>query len=104
MHVISELHRSASSTTSSSDDSSDQSRGTLLLEIYALEIQMYNETKNYKKLKVHFFHYLCSIPFSCVVQEIYNAANSVRSAIPHPRILGVIKECGGKMWMGERRS
>ena len=27
----------------------------------------------------------------------------MRSAIPHPRILGVIKECGGKMWMGERQ-
>jgi hypothetical protein len=27
----------------------------------------------------------------------------VRSAIPHPRIMGVIKECGGKMWMGERK-
>lgn len=26
----------------------------------------------------------------------------MRSAIPHPRIMGVIKECGGKMWMGER--
>ena len=37
------------------------------------------------------------------VQEIYNASNAVRSAIPHPRIMGVIKECGGKMWMGERR-
>lgn len=35
-------------------------------------------------------------------QEIYNATNEVRSAIPHPRIMGVIKECGGKMWMGER--
>ena len=46
---------------------------------------MYNETRNYKKLK-----------------EIYNASNNVRSAIPHPRIMGVIKECGGKMWMGER--
>jgi len=34
-------------------------------------------------------------------QEIYNASNAVRSAIPHPRIMGVIKECGGKMWMGE---
>ncbi|TFY68581.1 hypothetical protein EVJ58_g909 [Rhodofomes roseus] len=61
-------------------------KGTQLLEIYALEIQMHNETKNFKKLK-----------------EIYNASNSVRSAIPHPRILGVIKECGGKMWMGERQ-
>ena len=37
------------------------------------------------------------------IQEIYNASNAVRSAIPHPRILGVIKECGGKMWMGERK-
>jgi hypothetical protein len=37
------------------------------------------------------------------VQEIYNASNAVRSAIPHPRIMGVIKECGGKMWMGERQ-
>lgn len=45
---------------------------------------MYNETKNWKKLK-----------------EIYNRASDVRSAIPHPRIMGVIKECGGKMWMGE---
>lgn len=27
-------------------------KGTQLLEIYALEIQMYNETKNFKKLKV----------------------------------------------------
>ena len=29
-------------------------KGTQLLEIYALEIQMHNETKNYKKLKVGF--------------------------------------------------
>ncbi|EJD45749.1 PCI-domain-containing protein [Auricularia subglabra TFB-10046 SS5] len=64
----------------------DQARGTQLLEIYALEIQMYNETRNYKKLK-----------------EIYNAASDVKSAISHPRIMGVIKECGGKMWMGEKQ-
>ena len=89
-------------TATAADGEDLAQKGTQLLEIYALEIQMYNETKNFKKLKVHFFHYLCSIPFSCVVHEIYNAANSVRSAIPHPRILGVIKECGGKMWMGER--
>ncbi|KAG9095448.1 hypothetical protein FRC07_011098 [Ceratobasidium sp. 392] len=47
---------------------------------------MHNETKNWKKLK-----------------EIYNRASDVRSAIPHPRIMGVIKECGGKMWMGEKQ-
>ncbi|KAI5124134.1 hypothetical protein M0805_000945 [Coniferiporia weirii] len=78
--LLRELHR----TTEESED--QQSRGTQLLEIYALEIQMYNEIRNFKKLK-----------------EIYNATNEVRSAIPHPRILGVIKECGGKMWMGEHQ-
>jgi len=36
--------------TSDADDQSQ--RGTQLLEIYALEIQMYNETRNFKKLKV----------------------------------------------------
>ncbi|KAJ3558997.1 hypothetical protein NM688_g605 [Phlebia brevispora] len=78
--LIRELH---SSTVAEGEDQAQ--KGTQLLEIYALEIQMYNETKNFKKLK-----------------EIYNASNSIRSAIPHPRIMGVIKECGGKMWMGER--
>lgn len=34
-------------------DGEDQAqKGTQLLEIYALEIQMYNEMKNHKKLKV----------------------------------------------------
>ncbi|KAH0837961.1 transcription factor MYC1 [Lanmaoa asiatica] len=81
--IIRELH----ATTRAAMDSEDQSqRGTQLLEIYALEIQMHNEMRNVKKLK-----------------EIYNASNNVRSAIPHPRIMGVIKECGGKMWMGERQ-
>ncbi|THH02349.1 hypothetical protein EW026_g501 [Hermanssonia centrifuga] len=69
--LIRELH---ASTAADGEDMAQ--KGTQLLEIYALEIQMYNETKN-KKLK-----------------EIYNASNSVRSAIPHPRIMGVIKECG----------
>ncbi|KAG6883700.1 hypothetical protein C0992_008068, partial [Termitomyces sp. T32_za158] len=84
---LSKLIRDLHNATGSINDGDDQSqRGTQLLEIYALEIQMYNETKNLKKLK-----------------EIYNATNDVRSAIPHPRIMGVIKECGGKMWMGERQ-
>ncbi|KAF5384946.1 hypothetical protein D9615_001144 [Tricholomella constricta] len=84
---LSKLIRDLHAATGSSNEGDDQSqRGTQLLEIYALEIQMYNETRNFKKLK-----------------EIYNATNDVRSAIPHPRIMGVIKECGGKMWMGERQ-
>lgn len=35
-------------------------------------------------------------------QSIYEDTLRVRSAIPHPRIMGVIRECGGKMWMAER--
>ncbi|EIW64056.1 PCI-domain-containing protein [Trametes versicolor FP-101664 SS1] len=80
--ILNELYKS---TIGENADDQAQ-KGTQLLEIYALEIQMHNERKNYKKLK-----------------EIYNASNAVRSAIPHPRIMGVIKECGGKMWMGERQ-
>jgi COP9 signalosome complex subunit 2 len=34
-------------------------------------------------------------------QEIYEKSLRVRSAIPHPRIQGVIRECGGKMYMSE---
>ncbi|KAI0304614.1 PCI domain-containing protein [Russula brevipes] len=86
---LSKLIRELYAVTEASASGEDQSqKGTQLLEIYALEIQMHNEMRNYKKLKA---------------SEIYNASNSIRSAIPHPRIMGIIKECGGKMWMGERQ-
>lgn len=45
--LISELHRV---TQNLMDE--DQSRGTQQMEIYALEIQMYSELRNLKKLKV----------------------------------------------------
>lgn len=54
--------------------------GTQLLEIYALEIQMHTEQKNTKLLK-----------------ELYERSLRVRSAIPHPLIMSVVRECGGKM-------
>lgn len=66
------------------DGTDDQRKGTLLLEVYALEIQMYTQTKNNKKLK-----------------ELYYQCLQIKSAIPHPRIMGIIRECGGKMHMGE---
>jgi COP9 signalosome complex subunit 2 len=66
---------------------------------------MYNETRNIKKLKVRTREdsFLLHCNTDQGEQEIYNASNNVRSAIPHPKIMGVIKECGGKMWMGERQ-
>jgi len=46
---------------------------------------MHTELKNSKRLK-----------------DLYHKALTIKSAIPHPRILGVIRECGGKMHMHER--
>ena len=66
------------------DGSDDPSKGTYSLEIYALEIQMFAETKNNKQLKA-----------------LYQRALKVKSAVPHPRIMGIIRECGGKMHMSE---
>jgi COP9 signalosome complex subunit 2 len=99
-----QLIRELYDVTEASASGEDQSqKGTQLLEIYALEIQMHNETRNYKKLKVCvLFTSTTQRGMTLNLQEIYNASNSIRSAIPHPRIMGIIKECGGKMWMGER--
>ncbi|GER41047.1 COP9 signalosome complex subunit 2, partial [Striga asiatica] len=80
--ILKELHKSCQKE----DGSDDQKKGTQLLEVYAIEIQMYTETKNNKKLK-----------------ELYQKALTVKSAIPHPRIMGIIRECGGKMHMAERQ-
>eukprot|EP00249_Psilotum_nudum_P017360 c26281_g1_i2 orf=253-1572(+) len=80
--ILKELHKSCRRE----DGSDDQKKGTQLLEVYAIEIQMYTETKNNKKLK-----------------QLYQKALSIKSAIPHPRIMGIIRECGGKMHMAERQ-
>jgi len=77
---VRELHK----TCEREDGTDDPSKGTYSLEIYALEIQMYAETKNNKKLKT-----------------LYQRALKVRSAVPHPNIMGIIRECGGKMHMSE---
>jgi len=79
--ILRELHRSCQEA----DGSDDQKKGTQLLEVYALEIQMCTETKNHKRL-----------------QELYDRSLRVKSAIPHPRIMAIIRECGGKMHMRQR--
>lgn len=77
---IKELHRACKKP----DGTDDASKGTYLLEIYALEIQMYSATRNNNQLKI-----------------LYQKALKVRSAVPHPKIQGIIRECGGKMHMSE---
>ncbi|KAI9670719.1 MAG: hypothetical protein M1817_003829 [Caeruleum heppii] len=75
---IRELHQACQRN----DGTDDPSKGTYSLEVYALEIQMYAETRNNKRLKL-----------------LYQKALKVRSAVPHPRVMGIIRECGGKMHM-----
>jgi COP9 signalosome complex subunit 2 len=79
--ILKELHRSCENEAGEDD----QKKGSQLVDIYALEIQMYTATKDNKKLK-----------------ELYHKALEIKSAIPHPRIMGIIRECGGKMHMREK--
>lgn len=79
--VIKNLHL----TCVNADGSDDQKKGTLLLEIFALEIQMLTATKNNKKLKA-----------------LYQQCLAIKAAIPHPKIMGIIRECGGKMHMRQK--
>ncbi|XP_050400713.1 COP9 signalosome complex subunit 2 [Patella vulgata] len=78
--ILKQLHQSCQ--TDEGED--DLKKGTQLLEIYALEIQMYTAQKNNKKLKA-----------------LYEQSLYIKSAIPHPLIMGVIRECGGKMHLRE---
>lgn len=59
---------------------------TQLLELYSFAIQLYTLTDDLKKVRFY-----------------YEKTLKINSAIPHPRILGVIKECGGKMLMRESK-
>ncbi len=77
---VRELHKACQKE----DGTDDPAKGTYSLEVYALEIQMYAETRNNKRLKA-----------------LYQRALTVRSAVPHPKIMGIIRECGGKMHMSE---
>ena len=64
----------------------DTWQGGYVLELSALQILLYTEEKDNRKLK-----------------SLYERSLTVRSAIPHPRTLGIIRECGGKMHMREKR-
>jgi len=82
---LSKLVRELQISCTHLDGTEDQKKGTQLLEVYALEIQMYTATKNTKKLRA-----------------LYEKALLVKCAIPHPLIMGIIRECGGKMLLGDK--
>lgn len=79
---IRELHKSCQHE----NGKDDASKGTYLLEVYALEIQLCTATKNSARMK-----------------EIYPKTLKLDAAIADPRIMGVIREEGGKLYMSEER-
>jgi len=80
--MIRELHK----TCQTADGSDDVSKASLLLEIYALEIQMCTQTKNSARMK-----------------EIYPKTINLSSAIVDPRNVAVIRESAGRMFMTEKK-
>jgi len=65
------------------DGSDDVTKGSYLLEAYALEIQLCTLTHNTPRIK-----------------EIYPKTEALSAAVADPRIMGIIREEGGKMFMG----
>jgi len=80
--MVHTLHK----TCQKQDGTDDVSKGSHLLEVYALEIQMCALTKNSVRMK-----------------EIYPKTINLTSAIADPRNIAVIRESGGKMYMSEKK-
>lgn len=64
----------------------DTSKSNLLLETFALEIQLCDQIKDKKRMK-----------------RIFPQTESLIAVINDPRVMGIIKECGGKMYMAEKK-
>ena len=81
--MIRQLHQSCRTA----GGGEDLKKGTQLLEVYALEIQMCTEQKNSKRLKT-----------------LYEQSLRIKSAIPHPLIMGIVRggvmAVGGAVWVG----
>eukprot|EP00035_Acanthoeca_spectabilis_P010381 m.184090 g.184090 ORF g.184090 m.184090 type:complete len:444 (-) comp15006_c2_seq1:3140-4471(-) len=78
------LVRSLEQTCQNPDGTDDQKKANQLFEIFSLKFPMLTAQKNTKELK-----------------KEYARAMKIKSAIPHPLIMGIIQECGGKMHLAE---
>ena len=66
------------------DGADDDKKGNELFQVFSLKFPMLTLQKNTKELK-----------------KEYVRALKIKSAIPHPLIMGTIRECGGKMHLAE---
>lgn len=64
----------------------DPDKSNLLLETFALEIQMCDQIKDKKRMK-----------------RVYPQTMNLDAVISDPRVMGIIKECGGKLYMSEKK-
>lgn len=69
-----------------STDQYDPAKSNLLLETFAIEIQMCQVTKDKKRMN-----------------RVYPQTTKLIAVINDPRVMGIIKECGGKMYMAEKK-
>ena len=67
-------------------DDYDPAKSNLLLETFSLEIQMCQVTKDKKRMS-----------------RVYPKTTKLIAVINDPRVMGIIKECGGKMYMAEKK-
>jgi len=58
----------------------------LLLETFSIEIQMCQVTKDKKRMN-----------------RVYPLTTQLNAVISDPKVMGVIKECGGKMFMDDKK-
>ena len=64
----------------------DSKKAEWLLEMYSLEIQLCNDLDDSDRMKL-----------------IFNKTSALSNAIRDPRTMGIIHECGGKMFMKEKK-
>ena len=82
------------------DGRDDPIKAVQVLEILSIEIQMLSLRRHHKRLKVR-----APPPRFAVAhlahQQLYRRAIVVESPMPHPKVIGIIKECGAKMHLRE---
>ena len=67
------------------DGTEDPLKSSSLIEAYALEMQLCTLTKNARRMKI-----------------LYKKTETLNADVSDPRIIGIIKECGSKMYMSEK--
>mmetsp|Transcript_9441 Transcript_9441/g.14490 ORF Transcript_9441/g.14490 Transcript_9441/m.14490 type:complete len:142 (-) Transcript_9441:414-839(-) len=75
-----------SGPVSSFGEEYDNSKSNLLLETIALEIQLCVQIKDNRRMK-----------------RLYPLTQNLTAVINDPRVMGIIKECGGKMYLSEKK-